>query len=61
MKQERPEMDDFDKEKIKFGFRGKMLKFLTDTPAKTSQNMFSYSFASDILKKNILRKKTYVL
>ena len=52
LKQETPEMDDFEKkslvlkEKFKY-FKKiflKMSKFFTDTLAKSSQNIFAYSF-----------------
>ena len=62
LKQEKPEMDDFEKKKKNFGSEGKILIiiFLTDTLAKMSQNIFAYSLVSEhsnnffvILRKNL--------
>ena len=52
LKQETPEMDDFEKKSLvlkeKFQYFKKiflkMSKFFTDTLAKSSQNIFAYSF-----------------
>ena len=45
LKQEKPEMDDFEKYLEKFQYFKK--KFFTDTLAKMSQNIFAYSFVSE--------------
>ena len=49
LKQEKPQMDDFERRK-NIGSKGKISifkkKFLTDTLAKMSQNIFAYSFFS---------------
>ena len=42
LKQEKPEMNDFERKK-NFGSKRKISNFLTDTQAKTSQNIFAYS------------------
>ena len=45
-KQEKPEMDDFERKKH-FDSKGKILKFKMDTLEKTSQNMFASTFVSE--------------
>ena len=60
LKQERPEMEDFEEEK-KFGCKLKILwkMFLTDILAKASQTIFAYSFVSEN-SKNFFRKKLHL-
>ena len=65
-------MDDFREEKKSFGFNGKILlknsifeenilkMFITDTLAKTSQNILAYSFVSEYSQQFFFLEKAYI-
>ena len=59
LKQEKPEIDDFEQTKKRwFLWKNIDAKFLTDTLAKMSQNIFAYSFVSEhskhLFEKNLV-------